>query len=283
MDYKPQKRRPAIPVATSRAVLEAFERAGRHCVLCGWTVPPGEKPHVDHILPVSRGGSDDITNLRGVHARCNGLKSDRTDEEYKEYIEQISRPTTCRFCGLVRRSPLDFTVCQRCSCSVCLYCAIVSSDYVGVICPRCDVIIAYDAAHAKQDADGRPIVFARVLKDSTWRHGSLSWSACSRYLLEISCPYCRKAHRYDGGEYFRELSARAGYRETTCGADNGKGYVLDVPKPVTVHLTVDWCLWPERIRLADRRWALPEEIKPTDRRWVPSDGNGWEDEDEEDE
>jgi hypothetical protein len=238
--------RQAIPPLVRQAVLEEFERTGRRCALCGWTVRPGDDVHVDHVLPVARGGSSDIKNLRAVHASCNMSKSWRTDEEH---TERISQPATCPSCSLVRRRLVDFTRCQRCSEFVCLYCAITSSDYDGALCPRCDVIVAYDTAHAKQDADGRPIVLARVIKDSGWRHGQ--WSregvgGCSRYLPEITCPYCRKAHRYDGGAYFREIPARAGYRKTVCGADNGKGYILETPKPITVDLTVNEGLVPDR-------------------------------------
>lgn len=263
-----KNRRRAIPLLNRKTALEEFARTGRRCALGGWIVRPEDDVHFDHILPVSRGGSDDITNLRVAHARCNMMKSWRTDEEH---TERISQPATCPSCSLARRRRVDFTRCRRCSHSVCFYCAITSSDYAGALCLRCDAIVAYDTAHAKQDADGRPIVLARIIKDSTWRHAT--WPRPNaRYLLEITCPYCRKAHHYDGGEYFHEIPARAGYRKTICGADNGKGYILEVPKPVTVDLTVNGSLWPEKIRLADRRWVLPEKIGPADWRWAPSDG-----------
>jgi HNH endonuclease len=242
-----ENQRQAIPPLVRQSALEEFERTGRRCALCGWTVRPEDDVHVDHILPVVRGGSDDIENLRVVHASCNMSKSWRTDEEH---AERISRPATCRSCGLVRRRLVDFTRCDRCGQSVCFYCALTSSEYTGALCPRCNAIVAYGTAHAKQDAGGRPIVMARVIKDSGWRHGQ--WSrygvvGCSRYLLEITCPYCQKAHCYDGGEYFREIPARAGYRKTICGTDNGTGYILEVPTPVTVDLTVaDRCLVPDR-------------------------------------
>ncbi len=37
------------------------------------------KLEVDHIMPVSRGGSDDISNLQLLCFECNRGKSDRVD------------------------------------------------------------------------------------------------------------------------------------------------------------------------------------------------------------
>ena len=37
--------------------------------------------HVDHLIPHSQGGSDDIGNLRAACADCNLSKSDNTEKE----------------------------------------------------------------------------------------------------------------------------------------------------------------------------------------------------------
>jgi hypothetical protein len=83
MDDLPQKSRRAIPANTKAAVLEAFERDGRRCALCGEQVQTWETTHIDHIVPVSRGGTDDVANLRAVHGFCNLSKGQKTDEEQK--------------------------------------------------------------------------------------------------------------------------------------------------------------------------------------------------------
>ena len=46
------------------------------CPLCGKVLPPVRRDiHVDHILPVSQGGSSRPRNLQAVHASCNLRKS----------------------------------------------------------------------------------------------------------------------------------------------------------------------------------------------------------------
>lgn len=47
-----------------------------HCWLCGGFVPEGDKS-VDHVVPLSKGGSEDRLNLRLAHKRCNTSKHDR--------------------------------------------------------------------------------------------------------------------------------------------------------------------------------------------------------------
>lgn len=53
------------------------------CGICGQPVdkslkyPNPMSPTVDHIIPCSRGGSDDLDNLQLAHRKCNRLKSDK--------------------------------------------------------------------------------------------------------------------------------------------------------------------------------------------------------------
>ncbi len=58
---------------------EVFRKAGRRCQQCGSSASDGVKLEVDHIMPVSRGGSDDISNLQLLCFECNRGKSDRID------------------------------------------------------------------------------------------------------------------------------------------------------------------------------------------------------------
>ena len=41
------------------------------CQTCGATAEDGAKLHVDHILPVSKGGTNDESNLRTLCSECN--------------------------------------------------------------------------------------------------------------------------------------------------------------------------------------------------------------------
>ena len=45
--------------------------------LCGERLEPEDDLHLDHIVPVSHGGSDDPGNLQAAHARCNLSKGAR--------------------------------------------------------------------------------------------------------------------------------------------------------------------------------------------------------------
>ena len=51
----------------------------RHCVLNGMTTPASE---VDHIVPRSRGGSNEPENLQVLCRTCNRGKSNRDDESF---------------------------------------------------------------------------------------------------------------------------------------------------------------------------------------------------------
>jgi 5-methylcytosine-specific restriction endonuclease McrA len=46
------------------------------CPECRMTLLPGQRLHLDHIIPTVRGGSDQPSNLQVTHAACNLSKSD---------------------------------------------------------------------------------------------------------------------------------------------------------------------------------------------------------------
>jgi 5-methylcytosine-specific restriction endonuclease McrA len=51
---------------------------GQSCELCGCPLRLGERLHLDHVLPISRGGSNALGNVRVVHAACNLHRGSRT-------------------------------------------------------------------------------------------------------------------------------------------------------------------------------------------------------------
>ena len=55
------------------------------CVYCGDTEPL----HLDHILPKSRGGSNEASNLQWLCATCNQAKGALTTEEFMAHIRKI--------------------------------------------------------------------------------------------------------------------------------------------------------------------------------------------------
>ena len=59
-----------------------FERDGYNCYLCGIPVDlngsstvgkPGWElyPHIEHVIPISKGGTDTLDNVKIAHAKCN--------------------------------------------------------------------------------------------------------------------------------------------------------------------------------------------------------------------
>ena len=58
-----------------------LEMHGHVCHLCGGFVERAEL-HIDHVIPVSRGGTSALSNLMVSHGKCNLLKGDRLLAEY---------------------------------------------------------------------------------------------------------------------------------------------------------------------------------------------------------
>ena len=79
-------RRKQITRPTRKDLLDQFNASGRICPLCGKVVEAHEKLHLDHIIPVTQGGSDEISNLQYVHARCNLKRANMTVDDAKIYI-----------------------------------------------------------------------------------------------------------------------------------------------------------------------------------------------------
>ena len=71
---RPSGCRPAIPVAVKDDVL-----SGDCCVVCG----SAENLEIDHIIPVSRGGTNDRENLQLLCRTCNRSKWAYTMEEWR--------------------------------------------------------------------------------------------------------------------------------------------------------------------------------------------------------
>lgn len=69
---------------SKRTRFEVFKRDGFTCQFCGNT-PPAVILEVDHLVPLSKGGVDEIINLLTSCEGCNRGKSDRL-------VTQISSP-----------------------------------------------------------------------------------------------------------------------------------------------------------------------------------------------
>ncbi len=64
---------------------QVFERDSYTCKYCGKV---GGTLEVDHVIPFSKGGSDELDNLVCACKKCNRQKKDKTLEEFKRWREQ---------------------------------------------------------------------------------------------------------------------------------------------------------------------------------------------------
>lgn len=65
---------------TSSLRYDILKRDNFKCVLCGATAKDGAALHVDHIIPVSKGGKTESSNLRTLCDQCNLGKRDKYDD-----------------------------------------------------------------------------------------------------------------------------------------------------------------------------------------------------------
>lgn len=68
------------------------------CVLCGVSARQGARLHVDHIIPISKGGKSTPNNLRTLCERCNVGKSDKI-EGSAQITKFGQADQICRWCG----------------------------------------------------------------------------------------------------------------------------------------------------------------------------------------
>ena len=65
-----------------------YTKTEGHCAICGKFVPYTEFT-VDHIVPLAKGGSNDISNLQCACGVCNRIKQDILPEELMEKLVEI--------------------------------------------------------------------------------------------------------------------------------------------------------------------------------------------------
>ncbi|MXX99388.1 MAG: hypothetical protein F4Y67_01025 [Chloroflexi bacterium] len=74
--FKP-KRRGFSSVRRQRTFASLRRRDGGNCGICGHRLGSTADTHIDHIRPVSKGGGNELANLRLTHARCNLRRGNR--------------------------------------------------------------------------------------------------------------------------------------------------------------------------------------------------------------
>jgi len=76
---------------------DVLRRAGGKCELCGCSAK--ERPlHVDHIIPRSKLGSNDPSNLQALCERCNLAKGNRDQTDFRDHDTEKT-VTGCVFCS----------------------------------------------------------------------------------------------------------------------------------------------------------------------------------------
>ena len=70
---------------------DVMHRDGFQCVLCG--ASPSKDPnivlHVDHIVPLAKGGKTEMSNLRTLCERCNLGKRDKIENKSRQPIDSL--------------------------------------------------------------------------------------------------------------------------------------------------------------------------------------------------
>lgn len=75
---------PRIPIPS--AVRQyVFERDSFQCRSCGQTGRETELT-IDHIIPLARGGSNDLSNLHTLCRSCNLRKTDNLDSRFRRHF-----------------------------------------------------------------------------------------------------------------------------------------------------------------------------------------------------
>lgn len=86
----PHAHEPTRPVYIDGRRTRIFAKTGGKCFYCR----EADAAHLDHMLPSSRGGSNEDHNMIGACGPCNIRKNDRTVEEYRAYLSHKTKTDT---------------------------------------------------------------------------------------------------------------------------------------------------------------------------------------------
>lgn len=80
---------PTKPTVTAKMIMELIESQGFRCALSNRQLTP-ENASLDHVIPLSRGGTHDIENLCVVHHQVNTAKSSMTVDEFVTLCREVT-------------------------------------------------------------------------------------------------------------------------------------------------------------------------------------------------
>jgi ATP adenylyltransferase len=79
---------------------EVLKRAGSRCELCGVSTE-FRALEIDHIIPRSKGGADDISNFQVLCSSCNATKNNRGNTDFRGVLASYKhRQSDCLFCEI---------------------------------------------------------------------------------------------------------------------------------------------------------------------------------------
>lgn len=84
------KDKAASKMATSKQLMRLIEKQEYRCALSGMILTP-DVAALDHIVPVSEGGSDAIDNLQWVHEEINRMKGTMDNRSFIELSRKVAR------------------------------------------------------------------------------------------------------------------------------------------------------------------------------------------------
>ena len=102
----------ATPKSLSRAIpgsvrYEVLKRAKGRCELCGISKDV-KSLEVDHIIPRSKQGKDELSNYQALCYTCNAQKLNRDDTDFRELNKEFeARDKDCLFCNLPKKRIID--------------------------------------------------------------------------------------------------------------------------------------------------------------------------------
>jgi len=76
--------------SAGKMLQELWEQGTKLCPYTGKALVIGENASCDHVIPISRGGTHDGTNLQWVDAQINRMKTDMTHDEFVQMCKLIA-------------------------------------------------------------------------------------------------------------------------------------------------------------------------------------------------
>lgn len=71
---------------------KVLSRDGCYCHVCGTT----RNLHIDHIIPISRGGKTEMSNLQVLCKKCNLQKGNKTMDEFETWRNKNGKTNQTR-------------------------------------------------------------------------------------------------------------------------------------------------------------------------------------------